>query len=278
MNLDLAFLDWAIIITLLIFTYRGFRHGFVQQFLGILGSVVAVITAFYFYKKLGLILAIWLRISENLAGILGFILILIGISAAVGLSGKKWKKATDNSSISTLDGIAGAVFGAFKVLIVWVLILLLLSSLPWEFIQTPLLESTLARDVLKLAPCFYFLQERALPADVPRLYLTPEGLQFRKVRYEDLDGSTCLACGGEVRYLGTAKQGLFYFPLFECTLCGRKSDGCQTFEGFHLFYGRCPWDARTFPQGTKCEIWQAEPPVYPGTICPVCGQSNVSSF
>ena len=93
MNLDLVFLDWAIIITLLIFTYRGFRHGFVQQFLGILGSVVAVIAAFYFYRKLGLILADWLRISENLAGILGFILILIGISAVVGLSGKKWKKA-----------------------------------------------------------------------------------------------------------------------------------------------------------------------------------------
>ncbi|HHT48050.1 MAG TPA: CvpA family protein [Firmicutes bacterium] len=278
MNLDLVFLDWAIIITLLIFTYRGFRHGFVQQFLSIIGSVVAVIAAFYFYGKLGMILAAWLRISENLAGILGFILIVIIISAAVGLSGKKWKKATDNSSISTLDGIFGALFGALKVLIVWVLILLLLSSLPWDFIQTPLLESTLARDVLKLAPCFYFLQEKALPADVPRLYLTPEGLQFRKLRYEDLDGSTCIACGGEVRYLGPAKQGLFYFPLFQCSVCERRSDGCQTFEGFHLYYGRCPWEARTFPDGTKCEIWSDQPPVYPARICPVCGQSNVSSF
>lgn len=278
MNLELAFFDWAIIISLLIFTYRGFRHGFVQQFLGILGSVVAVIAAFYYYQKVGLFLADWLNISQNLAGILGFVLIMIVISAAVGLSGKKWKRVTDNSSISTIDGIVGAVFGALKVLIVWVLILLLLSSLPWEFVQTPLLESTLARDVLKLAPCFYFLQEKALPADVPRLYLTPEGLQFRKVSYEDLDGSTCLACGGAVRYLGTAKQGLFYFPRFVCTVCGRYSDGCQTFEGFHLFYGRCPWDAQTFPDGTKCEIWTDQPPVYPATICPVCGKSNVSSF
>src|SRR5690554_4519431 len=137
MNLDLAFLDWAIIISLLIFTYRGFRHGFVQQLLGLLGSVAAVVAAFYFYKKLGLILAELLRISDNLAGILGFILIVIGISAVVGLSGKKWKKITDNSAISTLDGIVGALFGAFKVLIVWVLILLLLSSLPWDFVQTP---------------------------------------------------------------------------------------------------------------------------------------------
>ncbi|NLM37056.1 MAG: CvpA family protein, partial [Firmicutes bacterium] len=214
MNLDLAFLDWAIIITLLIFAYRGFRHGFVQQLLGLLGSVVAVVTAFYFYQKLGFVLAEWLRISDNLAGILSFILIVVGISAVVGLSGKKWRKITDNSAISTLDGIVGALFGAFKVLIVWVLVLLLLSSLPWEFVQTPLLDSTLARDVLKLAPAFYFLQERVLPANVPRLYLTPEGLQFRKIEYEDLDGSTCLACGGCVHYLGTAKQGLFYFPLF----------------------------------------------------------------
>ena len=43
MNLDLAFLDWAIIISLLIFTYQGFRHNFVQQLLGLLGSVAAVV-------------------------------------------------------------------------------------------------------------------------------------------------------------------------------------------------------------------------------------------
>ncbi len=274
----LGFLDWAITISLLIYIYRGFKSGFVQQLFGLLGSITALILAFYFYDKLGIYLADWLRISENLGGILGFILIMVGISAVAALLSKKWKSMTNNSSLSTIDGLAGALFGALKVLLVWVLILLFLSSLQWEFIQKPLVESTLARDVLKLAQFLYFLQERALPANVPKLFITPEGLQLRKIRYEDLDGSTCIACGGEVRYQGPVKKGLFYFPLFECTVCGRQSDGCQTFEGFHLFYRRCPWDGKTFTTGTKCEIWTDQEPVFPTTICPVCKKSHVDTF
>lgn len=276
--MDLAFLDWAIIISLLIFVLRGFKSGIVQQILGLLGSIAALILAFYFYEQLGSLLADWLKVSENLGSILGFVLIIVAVSSVVALTSKKWRNLTSSSSLSTLDSLAGALFSALKVLIVWVLILLLLSSLQWDFIQKPLVESTLAGDVLKMAPFFYFLQDRALPANVPKLFVTPEGMQLRTINYEDLDGSTCIACGGEVRYRGRVKNGLFYFPLFECTVCGRQSDGCQTFEGFHLFYRRCPWEGRTFITGTKCEIWTEQEAVFPTTVCPVCGRSNVDGF
>ncbi|NLW55368.1 MAG: CvpA family protein [Firmicutes bacterium] len=276
--MNLAFLDWAILISLLIFIFRGFRSGIVQQILGLLGSIAALVLAFYFYGRLGILMADWLKVSENLGSILGFILIMVAVSAMVALTTRKWKRLTGNSALSTLDSLAGAFFGALKVLIVWVLILSFLSSLQWDFIQKPLVESTLAEDVLKMAPFFYFLQERALPANVPKLFITPEGMQLRTLDYEDLDGSTCVACGGEVHYHGRVKNGLFYFPLFECRVCGRRSDGCQTFEGFHLFYRRCPWEGKTFITGTKCEIWTDQEVVYPTTLCPVCGRSNVDGF
>lgn len=276
--MKLAFLDWVIIITLLIFIYRGFKSGFVLQMIGLLGSVVALILAFNFYNPLGGVLAEWLKISENLGGILGFILIMVAISAIATVLSKKWKNATDNSSISIIDGLAGALFGALKTLLVWVLVLLLLSSLQFEFIQRPLVESTLAKDVLKLAPFFHFLQDRALPANVPRLFLTPEGVQIRKIKYEDLDGSTCLACGREVSYKGLVRKGLFSFPLFECTACHRQSDGCQTYEGYHLFYRRCPWDGKTPISGSNCEIWVNPVLAFPAQTCPVCGKNQTSKL
>ena len=274
--MKLAFIDWAIIITLLIFIYRGFKSGFVLQIFGLLGSVLALILAFNFYAPLGKLLAEWLKISENLGGIFGFILIMIGISAISAILSKKWKNVTDNSSISIIDGLAGALFSALKVLIVWVMILLLLSSIQFDFIQKPLLDSTLAGDVLKLAPFFHFIQDRALPANVPRLFLTPEGVQIRKIKYEDLDGSTCLACGGEVSYKGLVRKGLFYFTLFECTVCHRQSDGCQTYEGYHLFYRRCPWDGKTPISGSNCEIWVNPVLAFPTHTCPVCGKNQGS--
>ena len=47
----------------------------------------------------------------------------------------KWREHTETSTISVVDGIAGAIFGGVKVLLIWVMILLLISALPWEFLH-----------------------------------------------------------------------------------------------------------------------------------------------
>ena len=96
--MNLAFLDWAILISLLIFIFRGFRSGIVQQILGLLGSIAALVLAFYFYGRLGILMADWLKVSENLGSILGFILIMVAVSAMVALTTRKWKRLTGNSA------------------------------------------------------------------------------------------------------------------------------------------------------------------------------------
>jgi|GEM_PF-517969 len=272
--MNLSGLDWVIAITIIFFIYRGFRNGFVQQFFGLFGTILALIVAFHFYNELGYTFSRWLNVSENLGNIAGFILITVGISGIMGFLSMKWRAYTQETTVSVLDGVAGAIFGGVKVLLVWVMILLIISSLQWSFFQDLLYNSQLAEDVLKIAPLFFFIQDQALPSNVPRLFLTPEGLQLRKVRYEDLDQSTCLACGGVVKYQGMVKKGLFYFPKYVCTACGRVSDGCQTFEGYHLFYRRCPWDGKTPINGSNCQVWPNPAPAFPLTPCPVCGKYN----
>lgn len=267
-------LDWAIIISLLIFIYRGFKTGFIQQLFGLFGSILALVLAFRYYPELGTALAGWLNISENLGNIIAFIILVVGISSIMAYLGSRWQEMTRATSVFFIDGVAGALFGGLKILVVWVLILLLMASIPWDPLQKPLSESELAEDVLKITPFFYFLQEQVLPATVPRLFLTPERIQLRNIKYEDLDGSTCVACGGVVRYEGMKKKGLFHFPCYQCTACGRISDGCQTFEGYHLFYRRCVWDAKTPFTGTNCQVWPDPVPAFPVKPCPVCGKSQ----
>ncbi|HEY8343731.1 MAG TPA: CvpA family protein [Bacillota bacterium] len=265
-------LDWAITGTVIFCIYRGYISGFVQQIFGFFGTIFALIMAFHFYNELGYAFSGWLNISESLGNIIGFILIAVAVSGIMGFLGMKWREHTETSTISVVDGVAGAIFGGIKVLLIWVMILLLISALPWEFLHNFIYDSQLAEDVLKLAPVFFFLQEQALPANVPRLFLSPEGLQLRKIRYEDLDLSACIACGGIVKYQGRVRKGLFYFPRFACTGCGRVSDGCQTFEGYHLFYRRCPWEGRTPHRGTNCQVWPNPAPTFPIIPCPVCGK------
>ena len=271
-------LDWAIIISLLIYVHRGFRSGLVQQLFGLGGSILALVLAFRYCSGLGTALTGWLNISENLGKILAFIVLVVGISSVMAYLGLRWQETAVSTPVFFIDGVAGAIFGGLKVLLVWVLILLLMASLPWDTLKKPLYVSDLAEDVLKITPFFYFLQEEVLPAEVPRFFLTPEGVQIRRVRNEDLDGSTCIACGGRVRYQGKEKQGAFHFPRFQCTSCGRVSDGCLTFEGYHLFYRRCVYDRNTALTGINCQVWPEPVPVYPMLPCPVCGKSRPEGF
>jgi len=80
-------------------------------------------------------------------------------------------------------------------------------------------------------------------------------------------GWTCVACGGRVQCRLFGHEPHPGVPLFECQACGRRSDGCQTFEGHHLLYDYCPLhDAGN----TRCGHWACEWAKARGT-CPVCG-------
>lgn len=271
-------LDWVILVSVLIFLYRGIKIGFVQQIFGLSGIILSLILAFHFYDKLGILLANWARISESLGNILAFVLLAVSVSAVMTYLGSIWREHTAASAISIIDGIAGAFFGGAKVLLIWVLILLLLSNLAWAPITNLLQESDFTEDILKLTPVLYFLQERVLPANIPRLFITPEGAQLRRLRYEDLDNSTCIACGGLVKHEGLVSKGLFYYPFFTCLNCGRVSDGCQTYEGYHCFYRRCPWEGKTPVTGTNCQMWPNPMSAFPLIPCPVCGKQRLTEY
>src|SRR5690554_3791388 len=108
-------LDWTIIISLLIFIYRGFRTGFVQQLFGLFGSILALVLAFRYYPELGTALAGWINISENLGNIIAFILLVVGISSVMAFLGSRWQEMTRATSVFFIDGVAGALFGGLKI-------------------------------------------------------------------------------------------------------------------------------------------------------------------
>ena len=89
-------------------------------------------------------------------------------------------------------------------------------------------------------------------------------------RFEASGEWTCVACGGRVRYRAFGHEPQPRRPLFECLSCGRRSDGCQTFEGHHLLYGACALEDRA---PVRCGHWFCQWARTGGT-CPVCGASR----
>jgi hypothetical protein len=81
---------------------------------------------------------------------------------------------------------------------------------------------------------------------------------------------TCVACGGGVAFRAFGHEPQPRRPLFECVACGRRSDGCQTFEGHHALYGIC---ALSDPAASRCGHWLCSWQKAQG-VCPVCGAAR----
>jgi uncharacterized membrane protein required for colicin V production len=270
----LTWLDWFIGGAFVFFIFLGYRKGFVQQFFDLLGSVLALILAFYFYQRLGTYLENFLHFSSQLCSIIGFVLIVVLINGSVSFIGKRWKAAQKNEPITLIDGGIGALFGGFKAAVIIIIILLTLMALPWDFVRSPIETSSFANDLLRLGPLFYVLQDQSLPLNMPRLVVSPEGLQIRNVKDKELSGTTCVACGHKVEYRGLVKEGLSSYPQTYCPFCHRISDGCLTFEGFHMLNGVCPYERFGSVGVTDCKVWPNPESTSIKGKCPVCGRTE----
>lgn len=144
-------------------------------------------------------------------------------------------------------------------------------------------ESVLAQPFLDAVPKLHYAAD-VLNLDLPQLSSRPAlfdeegsgpitGLGPR-VNFLRLDGATCIECRSPVKFEGYFRTaGSRVSPRFRCPQCGRVSDGCQTFEGFHAMYGVCPSDVVRPGLGLDCGVWPNDRPVLPLGECPVCGPS-----
>jgi hypothetical protein len=144
-------------------------------------------------------------------------------------------------------------------------------------------ESRLAVPFLDCMPRVYGIADRLninLPQIKRRMKIEDEsversGMFAERINYTKLDGSICVECGARVEFQGYFRRGLTVSPKFVCPVCGRTSDGCQTYEGFHIMYGMCP--AAYTADGTciDCGVWPNNRPVRAAGTCPVCGTAGV---
>jgi len=149
-------------------------------------------------------------------------------------------------------------------------------------------RSVLARPFLQTAPALYYIAD-ALNLDFPMLNArairfedegqTEQTALVERINYSRLNGSTCIECRAAVKFAGYRRRfEVAVSPKFLCPACGRTSDGCQTFEGFHKMYGRCPVDVAEALGPIDCGVWPNDRPVYPNGVCPIDGKFVPAGF
>lgn len=273
-------IDFLILLVVGLNIYYGARRGLYQGFIDLFSLVPSLILATWFYPAGGWLVLKLIGLPAPFCDVMGFILIAIGIIKLVSYLGLLIPEGQEPPG--KVDKVGGGTIGGILGIGLCALILSALSGL---ISQEEVEESLLGHPIVRSVPKLYERFER-LGFDLPKLIRLPRDyqdprseiekthLQFRRLNFTRLDGATCIKCRGKMKFLGYLRRGTGPLsPKFQCTHCGRTTDGCQSFEGFHLMYHKCPIQIANEGYELDCGVWSNGDPVIPRGPCPICGSS-----
>lgn len=284
----MRFLDFLIILFIIGFGIKGYWRGFLNSFMGFLSFFLAAALSFLTYHQIGNILRRFLPLSQNISEILGLCLVFVFLSALLVVMGDYLAEKISQSRFYLLDKSLGIFIGILEGIILSSIILILASVLPSNWGLGPVLKSSKIASFLNYKSANIGQKiTKELAGKIPQFISYPEQSitqqQYSEVigdiQWSELDGATCFACGGRVKYQGMKSHlvngQMVISPYFVCTSCGRHSDGCQTFEGYHKLYGVCPEHLAELGYRFDCGMWPNGNFVKPQGRCPVCHPQEV---
>jgi uncharacterized membrane protein required for colicin V production len=271
--------DFFIIIVVGLCAMSGARRGLIAAAGDILSLLLGLIIGSLAYPLAAAPLRAIFGLGDAVAGALGFILLAV---LTVFLAGWGSSLLAQRFTLSKpANRLGGAGFGGFFGILLAAVLVLASGILPAA--ARPVSASALGPRIIALVPRLHENMD-AIGIPLPKLVYLPtdyrdevlgvnRGLQFLQINFSRLDGATCIHCRSPVRFTGYHfSRGTLISPQFRCPNCGRTSDGCQTFEGFHAIYGVCPVSLAQEGLRFDCGVWTNGWWTVPHGPCPVCGK------
>ncbi|RLD31428.1 MAG: CvpA family protein, partial [Bacteroidetes bacterium] len=112
--MSINLLDIIILIPLLLFTWQGYRKGFIIEVATLAALLLGVYFALYFSDYAASLLTDYFTIDEKYLAALSFIVTFIVVVVAVIVIGKIVQKFVNLLLIGFLNKAAGAIFGLLK--------------------------------------------------------------------------------------------------------------------------------------------------------------------
>ena len=277
-------LDIVIAVLLILSLVQGIRAGFIRSVFNVAGVVAGLILAVNFYLYGSVLLLEHVNLPQFLASVVSFITIFSLVSFVFFLAGSSFRIVTRLSIFKFADRVGGSIAGLMIGLIIVGAVLLLLAVSPvYAMLQNYYEDSYLAPPIIDKTHDLYDQLTVILPLNLPPIIPYPERFTVyydseigssahSRVDFKELDGVTCFACGEPVELIGFFNNNrASVSPKFVCTGCGRTSDGCQTYEGYHAMYEKCPVILGSRGHRFDCGVWTNYRYVQPAGVCTVCG-------
>lgn len=280
-------IDLGIILIIILLVLDGFRAGLIHKTAQVIGVVLGLLVSAAYYTLVGNFLIEQFNIPSGVADAISFLVVFFAVFTVVVCAGSLIGVITRLKLLRVFDRAGGAVLGFLLGIFISGVVLLIATTFPVvSSYNVPVEESRYGADTIRMVEGVYELAESSLSLDIPRLAFNPEDLSllleeggkvpdFRLINFSQLEGATCIACGGSAEFLGylRTEKGVVT-PKLVCRDCGRTSEGCQTYEGHHLLYDRCPAVLGRMGYRTDCGMWPNGDYVRVTGTCPQCGESG----
>ncbi|MBO7317002.1 MAG: CvpA family protein [Paludibacteraceae bacterium] len=154
-------LDIIFVIPLVYGFIQGFRHGFVKEIGSLVAIVFGIYLARYWAEGVSALLVSWIDLSQKLALVVAYAITAILGTLAVHLIAYMLSKLLALIKLGIINKLIGAVFGAFK----WLLVLsLVLNFIAMANNFAPIVENKAVKDSVLYKPI-----ENVIPNVVPFL-------------------------------------------------------------------------------------------------------------
>ena len=112
--MTINWIDVSIMIIILLNMIIGIRRGIIRGIINLIGVIVAIFLAIFWFKEVGEYISSHSQLSREIANILGFALIFLGIYLIARIIEIFLKKIFSLLFVSWIDGLGGGLFGLIK--------------------------------------------------------------------------------------------------------------------------------------------------------------------
>ncbi len=138
-------IDVSIMIIILLNMIIGIRRGILRGIINLIGVITAIFLAIFWFKEVGEYISLHSQLIREIANILGFALIFLGIYLIARIIEMFFKKIFSLLFVSWIDGLGGALFGLTKGSLIVGILLVIIAFIPLPvFLKEQLENSFLA--------------------------------------------------------------------------------------------------------------------------------------
>ena len=145
----------------------GIRRGIIRGIINLIGFITAIFLAIFWFKEVGEYISAHSQLSKEIANILGFALIFLGVYLIARTIEIFLKKLFSLLFVSWIDGLGGALFGLTKGSLIVGVLLIIITYIPLPvFLKEQLESSFLANRFAVMTTIVYDYLKDWLPLSI----------------------------------------------------------------------------------------------------------------